>query len=278
MCGVIPVKGVFMETVNLGKVNVSRLMLGSNPFSGFSHQSIETDLAMRRYFTTERIKATLRQAETLGVNTLIARTDHHVMRFLLEYWDAGGKIQWFAQTCPEVGDHLTCVSRAVSGGAKACHIHGGVMDYLYVQKKLDEIPPVIRMIRDQGLLAGIAAHNSKVIEWAEENLDVDYYLCSYYNPIPRDVHPELVPGLEEHYLETDRQTMTALIRGLSRPVVHYKVLAAGRNDPAQAFEVVARTMRPGDMTCIGVYDQGHPDMLREDVALFESALARALSR
>lgn len=262
-----------METLSLGNVKVSRLILGSNPFSGFSHQSPETDLAMKRYFTTERIKATLRQAEALGVNTLIARTDHHVLRFLLEYWDEGGTIQWFAQTCPEVGDHQTCVSRAVASGAKACHIHGGVMDYLYVQKKLDEIPVVIQMIRDQGLLAGIAAHNPQVIAWAEEHLDVDYYLCSYYNPIPRDEHPELIPGLEERYLEDDRRAMTTLIGGLTRPAVHYKVLAAGRNHPADSFKVVAQNLRPADMVCIGVYNRDDPEMLRTDVALFENALA-----
>jgi len=259
-----------METVNLGHLTVSRLILGSNPFSGFSHLSPDADLAMKRYYTTEKIKATLRQAEALGINTLIARTDHHVMRFLLEYWDEGGGMQWFAQTCPEVGDHVTGVSRATSGGAKACHIHGGVMDYLYAQGKLAEIPPVIQLIRDNGMLAGIAAHNPKVIEWVEDNLDVDYYLCSYYNAAHRDQRAEHVSGMEEWFLEEDRQAMTTLIRRLSHPVVHYKVFAAGRNDPRQALEVVTQTMRPGDMACIGIYTKDHPDMLREDVELFET--------
>ncbi|MBP1693823.1 MAG: hypothetical protein H6Q37_1706 [Chloroflexi bacterium] len=259
-----------MDTVNLGRLTVSRLILGSNPFSGFSHLSPLDDVAMKRYYTTEKIKATLRQAESLGINTLIARTDHHVMRFLLEYWDEGGGMQWFAQTCPEVGDHFTGVSRATSSGAKACHIHGGVMDYLYAQGKLAEIPPVIQLIRDNGMLAGIAAHNPKVIEWAEENLDVDYYMCSYYNAAHRDQRAEHVSGMEEWFLEEDRQVMTTLIRRLSRPVIHYKVFAAGRNDPAEAFKVVAQTMRPDDMVCIGVYTKDHPDMLREDAELFEA--------
>lgn len=267
-----------MKQVQLGSTSVSRLILGSNPFSGFSHQSPQTDREMMRYFTTERIKATLRQAEALGVNTLVARTDHHVLRFLLEYWDAGGQIQWFAQTCPEVGDHQTCIARAVSHGARACHIHGGVMDYLYFQGKLAEIPPVIQNIQDHGLLAGIAAHSPKVIEWAEDHLDVDYYLCSYYNPIPRDQHPEHIAGLEERYLEEDRAQMLGLIPRLSRPVVHYKILAAGRNDPAQAFQVAAEAMRSNDMVCIGIYDQDNPDMLRQDVALFENALALQADR
>ena len=132
-----------MRIVQIGNVRVSGLCIGGNPFSGFSHLGTEMDVAMKRYYTTETIKTTMRQAEKVGINTVIARTDHHVMRVLLEYWDQGGTLQWFAQTCPEVGDHETCINRAVSGGAKACHIHGGVMDHLLAQGRMDEIPPVV---------------------------------------------------------------------------------------------------------------------------------------
>jgi len=263
-----------MEYVKLGELTVSRFILGSNPFRGFSHLDPKMDREMMRYFTTQKIKQTLRQAEALGVNTLLARMDHHVLRFLLEYWDEGGKMQWFAQTCPEVGDHQTCVSRAISGGAKACHIHGGVMDFLFAQDRLAEIPPVIQRIRDNGMLAGIAAHHPKVIEWAESNLDVDYYMCSYYNAAHRDERAEYVSGMEEWFVEEDRRIMTGLIQRLSRPAIHYKVMAAGRNDPAEAFRVVAQSMRPSDMVCVGIFSRDHPDMLKQDVELLHEALIR----
>jgi hypothetical protein len=259
----------------MGSVRVSRFILGSNPFSGFSHQTPATDLAMKRYFTTARIKETLRQAESLGITTLIGRTDHHVMRVLLEYGDEGGRLQWFAQTCPEVGSHEACVCRAESGGAKACYVHGGVMDHLLASGRLAEVPPVIRSIRERGMAAGIAGHNPDVFRWAETNLDVDFYMCSYYNAAHRDAKAEHVSGMAEWFLDEDRQAMTSLIRGLSRPVIHYKVLAAGRNKPADAFRVVARAMRPGDAVCVGVCPQQKPDMLREDVELFEQALRSA---
>jgi hypothetical protein len=263
-----------MDYVSLNGLNVSRFILGSNPFSGFSHQSPEMDQVMRRFFSTARIKSLLFQAEELGVNTLIARTDIHVMRFLLEYWDEGGQIQWFAQTCPEVGDHKTCISRAISGGAKACHIHGGVMDFLYAQGRLDEIPPAIQRIREHGLAAGIAAHNPKVIEWAESNLDVDYYMCSYYNAAHRDERAEHVSGMEEWFIEDDRAAMTNLIKQLSRPAIHYKVLAAGRNDPQEAFEVVAQTMRPADMVCVGIFHRDDDQILEQDINLLYNALEK----
>jgi hypothetical protein len=128
------------------------------------------------------------------------------------------------------------------------------------------------MIREKGMLAGIAGHNPKVFEWAEENLDVDYYLCSYYNAAHRDKRAEHVSGMAEWFLEEDRRIMTELIRTLSKPVIHYKVLAAGRNNPKEAFDYAARSMRATDTVCVGVYTKDKPDMLKEDVELFSASL------
>ncbi len=262
-----------MQFAQIQHLTVSRFILGSNPFSGFSHQSPETDWAMRHYFTTTCVKGIFREAEALGVNTLIARTDFHVMRTLMEYRDEGGMLQWFAQTCPEVGSHEACIQRAAAYGAKACHLHGGVMDNAFAQGKLDDVQPALDLAREKGMLAGIAAHNPRVIEWAEEHLDLDYYLCCYYNPSPRDKRPDHVPGVAEHYLEVDRRAMTDIIPSLSKPVVHYKILAAGRNDPAAAFAFAASKMRANDAVCVGVYPKDKPDMLREDVRLLDESLA-----
>lgn len=262
-----------MEYVQIGDVRLSRFILGSNPFSGFSHQGTEADVQMKRYFTLARIKQTLHEAASLGVNTVLGRCDHHVMRMLLEYWDEGGTLQWFAQTCPELGTPEVSINRAGSGGAKACHIHGGVMDYLLAQKRMDEVPALIDMIRQKGMLAGIAGHNPRVFEWAEEHLDVDYFMCCYYNSNHRDERAEHVSGMEEWFLDEDRAVMASLIQRLSHPVIHYKILAAGRNDPAEAFAYAARHMRAGDAVCVGVGPGDAPAMLREDVALLEKSLA-----
>ena len=150
---------------------------------------------------------------------------------------------------------------------------GGVMDNLLAQNALDEIPDVVAMIRDHGMLAGIAGHNPKVFEWAEEHLDVDFYMCSYYNSAHRDERAEHVSGMKEWFLDEDRTIMTDLIQRLSRPAIHYKVMAAGRNDPRDALSLCARAMRPSDAVCVGVYPKDKPDMLAEDARLLETALA-----
>ena len=261
-----------MKHVNIGDVRVSRFILGSNPFSGFSHQGIEEDSAMRHYYTAARIKETIRNAESLGIDTLIARADQHVIRVLMEYWDEGGTVQWFSQTCPELGSPESSINRAKNYGAAACYIHGGVADNLFANDKLDRIPPLIERIKEEGMLAGIAGHVPGVHEWAEEHLDVDFHMCCHYNPIPRDDIPEHVSGCKEAYLEEDRRRMTETVQRLSKPVIHYKIMAAGRNDPNEAFAYAAKAMRPNDAVCVGVYTKDNPDMLKQDVALLEKHL------
>jgi len=257
-----------MEYVKLGHLKVSRFILGSNPFSGFSHQGEARDKEMMRFYTSARIKETLKQAEGLGINSVIGRADKHMIRVLMEYWDEGGKIQWLAQTCPGVGPTDMVLWEAIEGGCSACHVHGGTMDYLVAQGKTDEARRALAALRERGLPAGVAGHHVRVFECAEKELSPDYYMCSYYNPTNRERRPEHIHGAEETYLEEDRSAMIRMISTLSKPAIHYKVLAAGRNKPDDAFRVVAGALRPGDMVCVGVSLGDDPDQLKENVTLF----------
>jgi len=263
-----------IPSINLGTLTVSQLILGGNPFSGFSHQAPEKDREMVRYFTTVQIKNILRQAESLGITTLIARADRHIIRVLGEYWDEGGQIQWIAQTCPEFGSPLTGAKLAAQGKAKAIYIHGGQMDFLYAQNHLEEAVKAIDWIRSMGSPAGIAAHRPQVHQWANENLDeLDFHMCSYYNPTPRDQHAAHIEGSVEVFDPRDRQNMVDVIQNLRRPAIHYKIFAAGRNQPADAFAFTARYLRPQDAVCVGIYPKDRPQMLEEDIDLFQKSIS-----
>ncbi len=263
-----------MDTVKIGNSEVSRFVLGSNPFSGYSHQGRDRDLEMMHYWTYARMKEIMREGESLGINTIIAIPDRHMWRLMMEYRDEGGKMQWFGQTDPGLGTPETSLNRLADAGAPGCHIHGGYADGLLAEGRPEGLVPSVEYARKLGLTIGLAGHNPETFRWAEQNLDVDYYMCSYYNP---GAHREkggrpLTPD-ERYGWPEDRRAMTELIQTVTRPVIHYKVMAAGRNDPAEAFEYVARSMRPGDAVCVGIYTKDKPDMLREDVELLEQALA-----
>lgn len=258
-----------IQMIPLGSLTASRLIIGGNPLSGFSHQTPLLDREMVRYFTTNQIKSTLRHAEELGINTVIARADRHIIRVLAEYWDEGGQIQWVAQTCPELGSPLAGARLAVQGGACAVYLHGGQMDFLYAQNRLEEACEAVDWIHSTGRPAGVAAHKPEVHRWANETIeDLDFHMCSYFNPTPRDQNASHIQGMHEVFDYADRARMVEVIQELRRPAIHYKIFAAGRIDPVDAFSYAARYLRPQDGICIGIYDKDKPGMLEEDIDLF----------
>ena len=60
-----------LPSVDFCGLTVTRLLLGANPFGGYSHQNPDRDRAMRAYYTVERIKETWRRAEAAGITTMI---------------------------------------------------------------------------------------------------------------------------------------------------------------------------------------------------------------
>ena len=260
-----------VATVKLGNLEVTRFIIGGNPFSGFGHQDEKLDREMLSYYTAERIKQTYRQAEQLGVTTCIGRTDKHIIRLLREYWEEGGTIQWIGQTAPELGPAPNGARQAIANGAKAVFVHGGETDHLYHQGKLGDLKAAIDMIHDAGLPAGVAGHRTEIFEYAEEHLKCDFYMCSYYNPIAREKSAEHVTQ-DERFRAEDREKMTAFIQKLTKPVVHYKILAAGRTDPRDAFTRAAKAMRPSDAVCVGIFTKHRPDEIAEDIGYLKEAL------
>jgi hypothetical protein len=80
--------------------------------------------------------------------------------------------------------------------------------------------------------------------------------------------------MREVFSTKDRDAMVRIIAQLSKPAIHYKIFAAGRNDPAQAIAFAAQHLRPQDAVCIGVFPKDKPDMLQEDARLLEHSLKR----
>lgn len=267
-----------MEQVDLGGLSASRFIIGGNPFSTVSHQGAARDREMRSWYTVARIKETLADAESHGVTAFLGRADNHIIRMLWEFRDEGGGLDWIAQTTPELATIRRSIARAVDGGANAVFIHGGQTDQLLAQERLGELHDEIARIHDAGLPAGIAGHNPDVHRWAEDHLDVDFYMCCYYNPSRRDRQAERDATAQETYREEDRQAMVGVIQGLKRPAIHYKIMAAGRNGPDEAFAFAAAHLRGNDAVCVGVHTKDNPHMVRENVERLDRCLAEVRSK
>ncbi len=266
-----------MRRVTIGRVRVSGLCIGGNPFSGFSHQSPERSRDMIAWYTPERIKQTLRAAEAAGINTFFGRTDDHIMGLVRDYWDQGGTIQWFAQVCIEEGDPEAWrkwLKASAALGASATYLHGGVVDQWFAEGRFEKFHEALEMMRDAGVVAGFAGHKPDAHAWIRDNLKADFQMCSYYNPTDRS-HSAHHVATGEKWDERDRARMLDVIAGIPTPVVHYKVFAGGNMPIVPAFQTLGTHMRPSDVACIGLFLKDDPDMIRKDIELFETYVDRA---
>src|SRR5512137_2707722 len=87
-----------LPTVRLGTLEVSRLILGSNPFWGYSHKSAALDEEMRRYHTDERIIQILDEAASCGLTAVASPPEERWTKLWARYRAGGGRLKtWIAQ-------------------------------------------------------------------------------------------------------------------------------------------------------------------------------------
>ena len=246
-----------LPTISIASHRVTRLIIGGNPYSGISHRSAAASQAMIDYYTTQQIISDLQQAEANGINTVLARADRHIMRVLNEYWNAGGTIQWIAQTPKdtEYADLNEYLQIIASYKPIAIYHHGGTTDKLYVEGRLDSLHKSLKYIRDLGCAVGIGTHDPLILKHCyTEGYDVDFYVCALYN---HTRHREL-------YLPDDRSTAFAAIQAIPMPIIAIKVLAAGRNEPRDAFQLALENIKPTDAMAVGMYTQFQPDQIHQN--------------
>lgn len=261
-----------MRKVAIGKAMVTGVCIGGNPFSGFSHQGRERDKEMTDFYTLERIKATLRAAEQTGINTFFGRTDDHIMGIVNDYWKEGGTIQWFAQVRTDSNQPDSWkdwLRQSLKLGAAGMYMHGGEVDFWYANGQLQNLRDAFQMMRAGGVkAAGFAGHKPEAHEWIRDNLDVDFQMCSHYDPTDRSQHAHHI-AVGEKWDEEDRRRMLKTIATIRKPVAHYKVFAGGNKPVIPALELLGKVMRPTDVVVMGFYVKDEPDLIARNVRLFE---------
>jgi hypothetical protein len=271
-----------MPRVRIGKYEFSRLIVGGNPISGNSHQPGQASREMRDYFSTENVKKLLRASEQAGINTWQSRGDRHIMRLLNEYRLDGGKLQWVAQTASELADIPRNIRECASMGAAGVYHHGTATDRLWNEGKMEEVRSRLKVMRDTGVLAGLASHIPAVIDYVESNnWDLDFYMTCLYNLSRSREEASRLAGRkidEEFFWEPDREEMLKRVRATRKPCFIFKVYGAGRRcqtaaDMRAAMRQVFEYAKPSDCVIIGMYPK-LKEQVRENCALVIDAARR----
>ncbi len=256
-----------LPRIKFGKVSLSRLICGTNPFNAGSHLSVFVNHEMRRYYTTEQILKTLRRCQQVGINCWQSGAGNYEMyrRFI----DQGGKMHYLSiNSNPE---EIEAIAKA--GGLGIAH-HGEATDRLFKSGKLEKIHDFLKRVRGAGLMVGVSTHMPAVIEAIEDKgWDVDYYMACVYERHRSTAELKKLLGqvpipVPEVYLQEDPPRMFKVMRQTKRPCLAFKILAAGRLSERKAwvekaFRETFQSIKANDGVIVGIYDR-YSDQPAED--------------
>ena len=221
-----------MPVAQLGGHKISKLIIGGNPISGNSHYSEELSRKMLDYCSEENVIELLRISEENGINTWQARGDRHIMRILHYYRLRGGKINWIGQTASELRDIPANINEIAKSGAAGIYHHGSKTDEYWESGQIDKVNEMLKVIRDAGVLVGMASHITEPMEYAEEKgWDIDFYMASFYDVNKNKSRSDYRIGKfseVDSFDDADRERMSKFIRQTDKTCFTYKILGAGR--------------------------------------------------
>lgn len=272
-----------LPTVQFGPHEITRLLIGGNPFRGYSHWREDVDKEMAAWNNAEHIADTLCAAEAAGLNTMQMRGDKYIFEAVENYRARGGRMQWICQTAsewPDVNENIRTIAKLQP---IAIYHHGTNTDKHFAAGTMDIVKERIELIKELGLMAGVASHVPEIHEWIiEQGWPVDFHMCCVYNLSRAPRESKIVSGQwidEDHmFCEEDPPRMYKFIRQVDRPCLAFKVLAACRKCQSQetvraALQEGYANIKPTDAIIVGMWNK-HMNQAQADADHVRAILGR----
>jgi hypothetical protein len=253
-----------MKQVHIGDVAFSKVILGSNPFYGHSHFSDARDAEYVARFDDERVRRVAQRGVDLGINTLESSANERIVALLAELRGQNHEALHFIGSTridetSEMKSHPDKLAFLIANRADICVIHAQYVDRPSKDGRLGNLEQMVDTIHAAGLLAGISTHQVQTIELCENRAcGIDAYL------FPVNSIGFAYPGYKGQETVQDR---VDIVRGVAKPFILIKVLAAGRIPPSEALPFAAEIMKPNDLISLGF---GAEDEVAEAVGLLET--------
>ncbi|NSW89609.1 MAG: hypothetical protein HPY74_02815 [Firmicutes bacterium] len=272
-----------LPTVNFFGHEISRLIVGGNPFSGHMYVPWISSDEVLDYYTADRIVETFFHAEELGYKTSLLLSDDFTLRVLRQYRNSGGKMNWIAQTHPPV--MLKANLMGIMKQNPIAIFHQGTMtDNLVEAGKIEELKDNIKMIKETGKPTGISTHVPEtIIRAEEENWGADFYMACVHNLRKYNRYQSsFITGktLNHTFYKEDRQEMFNVIKKVEKPCIAFKILSGGHlavtpETLEGAFRETYENIKPYDVAVVGIF-QKYKDQLKENAEIVSRVLSELL--
>lgn len=251
----------------VGGVSVSRLIVGTNWFLGFSHTTAAKDTYIKQNIRRRKeIADILEVFFKAGVNTVMGLIDFEPLADAIREAEDRTGVKALIVSTPLFPIDKSVAAKGLDErqadaildtqlqfGARFCFPHQCTTDALVDRctREIRHIQPLLAKIRQRGMIPGLSTHMPETLIYADETgIDVETYI-SLYNAMG-------------FLMQVEVDWVARVIRNARKPVMTIKPLAAGQIRPFQGLHFVWSTLRPQDMVTIGTLS---PDEAREVIDL-----------
>ncbi len=233
---------------NVGGVSLSRLIIGTNWFLGWSHTSVAKDNLIKDTHDRGNIADAVCAFMEYGVDTVMGPLHPVLIDALAEAEDRTGSkvIRIYTPVFnilpdgPAEKEPERVFDECAKAGAVFCMPHQCVTDAL-----LDRMYGVIRdigrytsLIRERGMIPGLSTHMPEAVVYADKTgADVETYLQIY--------------NAAGFLMQVEADWVMRVISNAKKPVMTIKPLAAGKLLPPVGLAFSWSTIRPCDMVTVG---------------------------
>ncbi len=253
---------------NLGKLKVSRLILGANLVGGWAHSRdlIYVPSLFKAYNTDRKVFETLELAERAGINSFLPATPQ--MPQFNKYREVtGSKMQTICQVFPTPQDLKTDIDKAIDYGATSLYVQGHFAERFVKNGQIDLLGKALDYMKSQGYVAGIGSHSIEVqIACEKEGLNPDYYVKTLHsdkywsatplkNRVEWSVDTAKLPDHDQFHdnmFDLFPDKTIAFMENVQKPWIAFKVLAAGAFHPKDGFRFAFEN--GADFICVGIFD------------------------
>jgi hypothetical protein len=254
----------------VGGESLSRLIVGTNWFLGYSHSSSAKDRFIKSFQTRDNIADILTVFLSAGVDTVMGMPEPILRDAIQDAQDRTGRGAKLILTPgfnilpggPPEEEPERVFDRCKELGTTFCFPHMCITDRLIdrLYNEIRDIDKYARMIRERGMIPGLSSHMPEAITIADATgIDVESYIQIY--------------NAAGFLMQVEADWVMQLIRRAKKPVMTIKPLAAGRLLPPVGLAFVWNTIRDQDMVTIGTTT---PDEAKEVVDLSFGYLQRRL--
>lgn len=282
-----------MPMGKLGKLKVSRLFIGCNQVSGYSHAR---DLRyvpglMRAYMTDTKVLDTWEKCEELGVNTVLSDPFERPVKLMARYRkERGGKLQWLSEIHPSKPYHQCSLAdmrenlrQVQDNQADLIYVQGGIGDSFVMRGAVEQLGELLEDMKATGLPSGIGAHSIETVKAVHRaGIQPDFFFKTYHSdeywsatPREKRIEFNVDSGSDndhDNIWDIRPEETRAVMSGLEVPWIAFKVLAAGALEPRQAFRFAFEG--GADFICVGMFDF----QLQQNVGTVREVLAESLAR